>query len=146
MCGVAWCSVCDMAWHYTHSQNNLGCGRGTWNICSICSTWIMAFRIQWLNWFSWFAQTVVIDFVFSSFVSLIRFCGSCFYMPKKKTPKKNNNKQITFNLCNSERVLVHRETKKRKKFFFIHKSVLLIGYKELYWLAHMSIVLRNNRW
>lgn len=45
-----WCGICDTAWHH-HSLRTILAARHEMH--SICWTWIMAFRIQWLNWFTW---------------------------------------------------------------------------------------------
>lgn len=68
-----WCGICDTAWHH-HSLRTILAARHEMH--SICWTWIMVFRIQWLNWFTWSHWNTVGHLSRCSFFSCSLTCKS----------------------------------------------------------------------
>lgn len=131
MCGVLYMRHTARLTLHKTPRTICGCGRQTWNICSICSTWIMAFRISVAQLIFLIRSNCGHRFCFSLHSSRrgaiaskwIEISWIVFF---SSTGKKQQ--QITFNLSNVIECL--RAPLRGGK----NESVLLIANKEIYML------------
>lgn len=140
-----WCGICDTAWHH-HSLRTILAARHEMH--SICWTWIMAFRIQWLNWFTWSHWNTVGHlsrcsfFFLLSYLQILRFRApfSIRYTHFKK------QQQITCNFFEQYEHWALSSTKNEAFKICVHYYlVLLIGNKmqhaKVSRVAHLPIAL-----